>query len=76
MQYGFERELTPDERSDEVEAMLARGNHKSAQVEQAKVGGLLAKDITHGLTTPLPISMVRRIPGAMIQLLGLAHQWG
>jgi hypothetical protein len=75
MHYVFERELTPDERSGEVEAMIARGNHKSAQAELVKVGELLAKDVIHGFTIPLPISAVRMIPGAMVQPLGLVHQW-
>ena len=75
MQYVFERELTPDERSDEVDAMLASGNHKSAHTERVRVGELLAKDVTHGFTIPLPLSVVRLIPGAMVQPLGLVQQW-
>ena len=56
-------------------AMLARGNHKSAQQEQDRVGELLAKDVTHGFTIPLPIAAVELIPGAMVQPLGLVQQW-
>ena len=75
MQYVFDRELSPDERRDEVTAMLARGNHKSAQLERDRVSELLAKDVTHGFTIPLPISVVKLIPGAMVQPLGLVQQW-
>jgi hypothetical protein len=75
MQYVFDRELSPEERNNEVTAMLARGNHKSAQEEQDRVGELLAKDVTHGFTIPLPISELKLIPGAMVQPLGLAQQW-
>ena len=55
--------------------MLARGNHKSAQAEQGRVGELLAKDVVHGYAIPLPISTVKLIPGAMVQPLGLVQQW-
>ncbi|KAI2508556.1 hypothetical protein MHU86_5848 [Fragilaria crotonensis] len=75
MQYVFDRELSSQERGDEVTAMLARGNHKSAQQEQDRVGELLAKDVTHGFTIPIPIAAVQSIPGAMVQPLGLVQQW-
>jgi hypothetical protein len=75
MQYVFDRELSEGERDDEVTAMLARGNHKSAKTEQSRVGELLAKDVTHGFTIPLPLAVVKMIPGAMVQPLGLVQQW-
>ena len=75
MQYVFERELSPEERVDEVAAMLSRGNHKSAQTEPQRVGELLAKDVTHGFTIPLPIAVVELIPGSLVQPLGLVQQW-
>ena len=75
MPYVFNRELTSAERRKEVLAMLARGNHKSAQSEQFQVGKLLEKDVLHGFAIPIPISVVSRIPGAMVQPLGLAQQW-
>jgi hypothetical protein len=75
MQYVFERELSPEERVDEVAAMLSRGNHKSAQTEPERVGELLAKDVTHGFTIPLPIAVVELIPGSLAQPLGLVQQW-
>jgi hypothetical protein len=75
MHYVFDRELESDERNDEVATMLARGNHKSAQLEQDRVGELLAKDVVHGFTIPLPIATIKLIPGAMVQPLGLVQQW-
>ena len=75
MPYIFTRELSSKEREAEVEGMLARGNHKSAQQEQEIVGKLLAKDVLHGFTIPLPAEFVSRIPGAMVQPLGLVQQW-
>ncbi len=75
MEYVFDRELSPEERSNEVTAILARGNHKSAKVEQDRVGELLAMDVIHGFTIPLPVGVVKLIPGAMVQPLGLVQQW-
>ena len=45
MEYVFKRELSEAEREGEVKAMLARGNHNSAQSEQEQVGKLIAKDV-------------------------------
>ncbi len=75
MEFVFDRELSPKERSGEVTAMLARGNHKSAKVEQERVGELLAKDVIHEFTIPLPVGVVKLIPGAMVQPLGRVQQW-
>ena len=75
MEYVFTRELSEAERDEEVRSMLARGNHKSAQSEQEKVGELIAKDVLHGFTIPIPVETVRRIPGVMVQPLGLVQQW-
>jgi hypothetical protein len=75
MDYVFTRELSELERRKEVEAMLSRGNHKSAQSEQEQVGRLIAKDVLHGFTIPIPVETVLRIPGAMVQPLGLVQQW-
>ncbi len=75
MDYVFTRELSEPERKKEVEAMLKRGNHKSAQEEQEQVAKLIAKDVLHGFTIPIPIGTVRSIPGVMVQPLGLVQQW-
>ncbi|KAI2498101.1 hypothetical protein MHU86_16411 [Fragilaria crotonensis] len=75
MEYVFTRELSETERKDEVGAMLARGNHKSAQSEQDQVGKLISKDVLHGFTIPIPVETVVLIPGAMVQPLGLVQQW-
>ena len=75
MEYVFNRTLSEEERAKEVKAMLARGNHKSAQEEQGQVGKLIAKDVLHGFTIPIPVGIVEAIPGAMVQPLGLVKQW-
>ena len=75
MDYVFTREVSESEREGEVIAMLSRGNHKSAQSEQDQVGVLIAKDVLHGFTIPIPVDTVQKIPGAMVQPLGLVQQW-
>jgi hypothetical protein len=75
MHYIFHRDLNPSERWREVSAMLARRNHKSAQSEQPQVGKLLAKDVLHRFSMPIPICVVERIPRAMVRPLGLAQLW-
>ncbi|KAI2502043.1 hypothetical protein MHU86_12446 [Fragilaria crotonensis] len=75
MHYVFNRELSQSEREKEVAAMMIRGNHKSAQSEQEQVRKLLAKDVLHGFSIPIPIGVVKEIPGAMVQPLGLVQQW-
>ena len=73
MDYVFTRELSETERGCEVRAMLARGNHKSAEDKQEQVRKLIAKDVIHGFTIPIPLGVVTSIPGAMVQPLGLVH---
>jgi hypothetical protein len=75
MPYRYAREITEEEREQEVIAMLARGNHKSAQEEPEIVGKLLSKDVVHGFSMILPIGVVPLIPDAMVQPVGLAKQW-
>ena len=75
MDYVFTREVSESEREGEVIAMLSRGNHKSAQSEQGQVGSLIAKDVLHGFTIPIPVDTVHKIPGVMVQPLGLVQQW-
>jgi hypothetical protein len=47
MPYRFLHDLSEDERSTELLAMISRGNHKSAEAEPAAVTRLLYKDVTH-----------------------------
>jgi hypothetical protein len=75
MPYRYSREISEDERETEVLAMLAKGNHKSAQDEPAIVEKLLTKDVVHDLSMVIPIKLVPLIPNAMVQPVGLAKQW-
>jgi hypothetical protein len=74
MSYHYDVKLTEAERVEELEAILARGNHKSATVETVHVSALLAKDVTHGFSVPIPMDVIRLIPGAAVQPLGMVVQ--
>ena len=75
MPYVFTRELDPVTKLTELETLLARGIHKSAKEFPDQVAALLAKDVLHGFTIPIPTRTVRKIPGSAVQPLGLASQW-
>ena len=75
MPYVFTRELDSVTKLAELETLLTRGNHKSAKNFPDQVANLLAKDVRHGFSIPIPTRTVRAIPGAAVQPLGLASQW-
>ncbi len=74
MDFRFNRTLRETERITELEQILSRGNHKSAEDEPDAVARLLAKDVTHGFSMPLSLDIVKLIPGALAQPLGMAKQ--
>ncbi|KAI2513078.1 hypothetical protein MHU86_1370 [Fragilaria crotonensis] len=74
MSYHFNTVLTPEEEKAELDAILARGNHKSATADLKQVSLLLAKDVTHGFSVPIPIGIIHQILGAAVQPLGMATQ--
>ena len=74
MPYIFKSELDSATKLDELQNLLSRGNHKSARDVPEVVDKLLAKDVTHGFTIPIPIEIVPMIPGAAVQPLGIAQQ--
>ena len=53
---------------------LQRGNHKSISQALEQARELLAKDVKHGFTIPLPIECAPRIKGGMIEPLGVVKQ--
>ena len=54
MPYVFNREVDQATKLAELKTLLERGNHKSAKDLPDKVEELLAKDVLHGFTIPLP----------------------
>jgi hypothetical protein len=75
MPYLYKNEIDEEDRKKEVEAILQRGNHKSATEEHIKVRDLISKEVSHGFAIPIPLDVVLKIPGAMVQALGLVEQW-
>ncbi|KAI2509039.1 hypothetical protein MHU86_5415 [Fragilaria crotonensis] len=74
MPYVFKTELTSTTKSAELRTLL-KGNHKSATESADQLQKLLAKDVTHGFTIPIPVSILEQIPGAAVQPLGVVKQW-
>ena len=75
MSYVFTRELDDDAQRNEMLALMDLGNHKSAQEGADDVRKLLAKDVVHGFSIPLPLATLILIPRAGVQPLGLVSQW-
>jgi hypothetical protein len=74
MAYQFAEELPDAKRVAELTAIIARGNHKSAESRPEHVSKALAKDVTHGFSMPIPAGTVMKLKGAMAQPLGMAEQ--
>ena len=76
MPYLVKRELSDEERAQEVKFQLARGNHKSATSKLAEVVTLLEKDVVHGFCLPIASSVVHLIRGGMVQPCSVVGQFG
>jgi len=74
MAYECTHELSEEERALELRAQLERGNHKSVVGKSEQLRALLAKDVTHGFSFPVPANTVSRIGGAMVQPCGIVSQ--
>ena len=75
MSYNFDKELDELTKSEELQKLLKRGNHKSTQDCGGKVSHLLTKDVAHGFAIPIPVAVVEKTPNAAVQPLGVARQW-
>jgi hypothetical protein len=74
MDYFFSRELSDHERANEVTAILAQGNHKSATENRPQMLQLLRKEVLHGFSIPIPRGIVPKIKNVMVQPLGMVVQ--
>jgi hypothetical protein len=75
MDYRVSETLTETERQSELDVVLKRGNHKSAEAELPTAVRLLGKDVRHGFSLPFLREAVRLIPDAEVQPCGLAKQF-
>jgi len=73
MDYELTRELNEEERSNEVQANMERGNYKFAEESPEVVQKLLAKDVRHRFSFPINVSAVKNIRGVMVQPCGFAN---
>jgi hypothetical protein len=76
MAYHFSDTIREVDRWTELERVLHRGNHNSAEADLPTASRLLNKDVTPGFSLPLSPSVVRHIPDAEVQPCGLAKQFG
>jgi hypothetical protein len=74
MDYRFKTELPECTRSEELAAIIERGNHKSAESRAEHVAKALGKDVRHGFSLPILPATVLKIKGTMAQPLGMAEQ--
>jgi hypothetical protein len=75
MNYFFENDISEEQRVQELEANLKRGNHKSATSAPAITEAELLKDVRHGFSLPFPRCLVKKLKGALVQPCGLASQF-
>jgi hypothetical protein len=75
MDYKFTTAISEDERKDEVNHMLARGNHKSTSERPEVTQRLLKRDVTYGFAMACEPSIVKELKGAMVQPCGVAKQF-
>ena len=75
MSYVLSSELDTITKSTELEKLLQRGNHKSAQEFPDRVTERLAKDVKHVFVIPVPTSIITSIPNTAVHPPGLARQW-
>ena len=78
--HGISYPLIPiDEQSRliDLEYMIARGNHKSAQVKEndKSLDKAFDKEIHNCWMLPIPIDIIKQIPGASVTPLGVAVQF-
>jgi hypothetical protein len=61
MDFHFDQELSENERLAELDEMMVRGNHKSAQENEDDVKRLLQKDVHRGFSLPVTPYIVREL---------------
>jgi hypothetical protein len=74
MDYHFTSELTENERTEELLAQTARGNHSSATSDLKGLNGMTGKDLTKGFSLPLPVAIVPKLKSAAVQPAGKLSQ--
>jgi hypothetical protein len=73
-EYFLRRELSEDERAQELASQLVRGNHKSATENEGDVERLLEGDVRHGFVLPVWEDALLKVKGCMLQPGGMVRQ--
>jgi hypothetical protein len=68
------REISEEDRILDLEAALAFGNHKGALKQPGLLKELCMKDVKHAYALPLPLKMIRQIPGLHLAPVNIAAQ--
>ena len=66
--------LSTEDRAEDIHQALAFGNHKGATSQPKLLKELVTKDITHGYAMTLPLSKLRRVPGAILAPMNIMRQ--
>ena len=75
---GAEFPLTPiadTDRQTDLQAILSRGNHKSARGHETKLAVMLKEEVSRGWQLPLPKEAALELPECEVAPLGVVAQW-
>lgn len=72
--FKMKDDVDDEARRQENEALLSRGNHKSARDAPDDLHAALDKDTTRGFSVPLLRESIQRIPEARVAPMGIARQ--
>lgn len=67
-------DISEEDRLLDLEAALTFGNHKGAVKQPDLLKELCFKDVKHAYALPLPLKMIRRIPGLHLAPVNIAAQ--
>ena len=66
--------ISDDDRKADNNAILARGNHKSATTHQDKVTKAFNSDVKYGFQIPVPKTILNDIKDSILAPVGMVHQ--
>ena len=78
LEEGIQCKFTPlseEQRIEDLNKALDRGNHKSAESKPDLLESLVQDDIQAGFQLPIPKEIVRKIDGAVLAPYGIAEQF-
>ena len=67
IEYHYDRDLTENERLEELQANLTCGNHNSAKSRPEELVTKINREVTYGFALRLWLSTLAKIPKAMLQ---------